>query len=526
MNGQWWTIFLATIALILLITSLGVTRSSLVDLETSTGNAFQAWNASLWTQTSQADFEAGVSSQVDTVSSPGSVILATTSDWYDSDWSYRRQITIDHTKVDDVADPSTTYAGFPVLVYATGLSDILPNGEDIRFTTSDGVTELPREIESYSAGTLYAWVKVTLTKDASDSTNDTIYMYYGNALVSEPAPGSTYGSQNVWTSGYEAVYHLHDDFNDSTGNHNAANNGSVDTTGKVADGQDFIPVDEIQPGNWSVGGSAVTIQAWFNPDVLTIDDPRIFSKANGTAEQSHIFMLGLGGTGEQYLRARLKTGTNDAAGTTTLLASSNPLSAGSWYHAALTYNGSNMILYRNGVNSGSTAKTGSLRQNTWDMKIGNNPGSSTSYGCTDGQLDEVRISSVARSINWLTTEYNNQNSPATFCNLGTEEFSGSTYLSPGIMASQVLDTGATGAIWNMLFWDEMLQSNTDLTFEVRASDTPFNAGDAIPSWTNVGGNSPIMAGLPTGRYMQWRVTLTTSDTANTPTMHEVRLYYY
>jgi len=131
--------------------------------------------------------------------------------WYDANWQYRRAVTIDHTKVEDVADPSTTYADFPVLVYATGLSNIKANGADIRFTSSDGTTELPREIESYSGGTLYAWAKVTLTKDSSDSSDDVIYMYYGNDSASEPAPDSTYGSENVWDTNFKAVYHLSED---------------------------------------------------------------------------------------------------------------------------------------------------------------------------------------------------------------------------------------------------------------------------------------------------------------------------
>ena len=102
----------------------------------------------------------------------------------------------------------------------------------------------------------------------------------------------------------------------------------------------------------------------------------------------------------------------------------------------------------------------------------------------------------------------------------------SEYYTSGTLASQVLDTGVAGTTWNMLFWDETLMSNTDITFEVRASDTLFNAGDATPSWTNIDGTSPVITGLPAGRYKQWRAVLTTSDTSNTPTMHEVRLYYY
>jgi hypothetical protein len=101
-----------------------------------------------------------------------------------------------------------------------------------------------------------------------------------------------------------------------------------------------------------------------------------------------------------------------------------------------------------------------------------------------------------------------------------------TYASPGIIASQVLDTGVAGAGWDALCWDETLPSDTDITFEVRASDTLFAKDAATPSWTSVGGASPVTSGLPSGRYMQWRATLTNSDTSNTPTLHEVRVYHY
>jgi len=64
------------------------------------------------------------------------------------------------------------------------------------------------------------------------------------------------------------------------------------------------------------------------------------------------------------------------------------------------------------------------------------------------------------------------------------------------------------------------------TFEVRASDTPFAEGDATPAWTPVGGTFPVTSGLPSGRYMQWRATLTSSDTSQTPVLHEVNVEYY
>ncbi len=100
------------------------------------------------------------------------------------------------------------------------------------------------------------------------------------------------------------------------------------------------------------------------------------------------------------------------------------------------------------------------------------------------------------------------------------------YTSSGTIASQVLDTGEAGATWDELYWDETLESNTDITFEVRASDTSFLKDAATPSWNSVGGTSPVTSGLPSGRYIQWRATLTTSDTSKSATLHEVRGNYW
>ncbi len=102
-----------------------------------------------------------------------------------------------------------------------------------------------------------------------------------------------------------------------------------------------------------------------------------------------------------------------------------------------------------------------------------------------------------------------------------------TYASSGTIASKVRDTTAAGATWNALFWDETLESNTDITFEARASDNLFDKSDGTPSWTDLGAaDSPITSGLPSGQYMQWRATLTISDNSKTPTLEEIRVYHY
>jgi len=97
----------------------------------------------------------------------------------------------------------------------------------------------------------------------------------------------------------------------------------------------------------------------------------------------------------------------------------------------------------------------------------------------------------------------------------------------GSLASAVFDTTyTTSNSWNALFWDSTLPAGTSLAFEVRASDTLFLQDDATPAWVAVGTSSPIQSGLPSGRYLQWRVTLSTDNITVTPELYEVRVYYY
>ena len=64
-----------------------------------------------------------------------------------------------------------------------------------------------------------------------------------------------------------------------------------------------------------------------------------------------------------------------------------------WTHAAVTYDGSSMRIYQDGVEVGSTTKSGSLDTNgTVPVWIGRNP---DGYGPFDGAIDDVRIYNTA-----------------------------------------------------------------------------------------------------------------------------------
>jgi hypothetical protein len=50
-----------------------------------------------------------------------------------------------------------------------------------------------------------------------------------------------------------------------------------------------------------------------------------------------------------------------------------------------------------------------------------------------GLIDEVRVSNIAQSANWILTEYNNQNSPTTFVIAGPPTGPGSKQPQPFVV---------------------------------------------------------------------------------------------
>lgn len=133
---------------------------------------------------------------------------------------------------------------FPVLISIT--DDDLKNnvsqtnGDDILFTDGANSMKLDHEIESYSSGTLVAWVRVPSLTSGSDYT---MRMWYGN-----PSCGPQENPEGVWDSNYVMAQHLEEiaDMNhyDSTANNNDGTVGAdpqvnQNAAGKIDGADDF-----------------------------------------------------------------------------------------------------------------------------------------------------------------------------------------------------------------------------------------------------------------------------------------------
>ena len=328
----------------------------------------------------------------------------TASNWYNNSWTYRKKITIDKTKV-----PNTNQTNFPVLVSLTGLSNINASGTDIRFTSSNGTTELAREIESYSNGTLVAWVKVPTL---STSVNTEIFMYYGNTSATEPAASATYGSRSVWSNSYAGVWHLKETgtnpqvFDSTINAKNSTAQTWTPTTGKIGGGGNFSATSITIPGSpISNVSNDWTFSGWMKPSSLI--------------QNGFIFMNGIGGVGfgigssiANDLNGNRLRGVYELSAWA--ISSYVFSDTTTWHYVQMRRASGVTQFFIDGVLVTGTWNINSANYNYADSKIGG-------VRAFSGAIDEVTVSPIARSADWIKTEYNNQNNPSTFYSVASEE---------------------------------------------------------------------------------------------------------
>jgi hypothetical protein len=337
-------------------------------------------------------------------------------------WKYRKMVPVNHEMV------AGNLVDFPVLVSYTDvdLRDKAQfDGDDILFMDDKGeANQLFHEIEYFdsSTGKLVAWVYVP----ALFSDKDTVfYMYYGNQqCASQEFP------EMVWDSDFCGVWHL-DGLDDSTSNDNDGSNQGTDSyEGKIGNArdfsrstQDFIDLGDIS--DLAGSSSKATFEVWLKPDLIE-SNIGIITKWNNLYEpdrRSYFFTIDSPGKIEMGVHS----GTWYPQGNKILaITDGSPLSTGIWQQivAVVDLSSNSIDIYYNGEEVSSTlTMEGSPPSYFYDIAVnewlGRYAGEYTS-SCYDGCMDEVRISNICRSEEWIETSFNNMNDPEGFSNFCSE----------------------------------------------------------------------------------------------------------
>ena len=102
------------------------------------------------------------------------------------------------------------------------------------------------------------------------------------------------------------------------------------------------------------------------------------------------------------------------------ITASNVSQTGQWAYFTVVHESSGTAtIYKNGTSITSDTVHTSLNESRASNYIGRSNWASDSY--FDGKFDEFRLSSTARSADWIATEYANQNSPSTFFTISAPE---------------------------------------------------------------------------------------------------------
>ena len=432
--------------------------------------------------------------------------------WQNTSWQLRQKITINPTLVGGGTEDETN---FPVLISLSGLSNINTNGSDIRFTASDGVTLLPREIESYASGTLTAWVKVpTVSHTASTS----IYMYYGNTAATEPAAGSIYGSQAVWSSNYAGVWHL----DEGSGNtaYDSTNNGNTGTWGwteKAGTNGNYSPAGKI--GAWAGafnGRSPYYAAVYTNLDVdssamsSTTWSAWIYPTSTGT-DGGDVAVFGeMGPYGSRdLLSSHYENGYYSVVYGPGNYWSPAYKPLNQWQHITLVYTPADVYFYLDGVKYDLGQAPTNATTSSGNLDIGMDLNGQFFYGL----ISEAHVSTVARSAGWISTEYNNQNSPSSF------------YTASSPMPQNIATSAPTVIALSPNIGNISGGSSVTITGSGFTGTTAVDFGSTLVTSFTVNGDTSITAVSPAGTTQTVDVTVVNSLGKSAASSADHFMYY-
>ena len=355
----------------------------------------------------------------------GFVLPATAQAWWQDDWHYRKQISVDTTPQGAAINQTLGRTALLVRLHTGNFTfdGVKEDGSDLRFIAADDKTVLNHQIESFDPlmGMALIWVDVPAI---SGGQRQDIWMYYGNQKA--PATGN---GQLTFDPNFTALYHFDGANGTPAKDTTAYGNTAQSATGASIDGVmgralQFSGQPLLLPASPSLQhntGSAFTFSAW-----LRVDQANGEQLLLARREGANSLLLGLN-QGMPFVEIDGQRAV-----------STQPLNPGQWQHLALTAEGNKVSLYVNGRESASLAVAmpafNSLMAIGADLP-GAIPGTFQPF---TGAIDELRLSKVARPAAQLLADANSQGAESKLVAYGVdEEQSGYGFGSLGFLLNAV-----------------------------------------------------------------------------------------
>ena len=370
--------------------------------------------------------------------------------WWNSSFTRRRTINV--TSIGTLTD-------FPVLINVSKDNDMQSDYDDIRFVNGScgtSNTTLSYEIDTKTANYALFWVKISL-----NTGTNSLCVYYGNSSVS-----TTQNPSDVWSNGYVGVWHLNEQPNgtapqiiDSTSfNNDGTSYGTMtasdSVSGIIGNALDFDGInDHINLGNNPVLNMTTndwTIETWHK--IATGISQEVLYADGGDNAGGHRMTTEVGEkTGDRF------TLTTDDDSTKIQTEGDDDVADNNWhYGVAMRSGGTNFYTYVDGVLDGSntcsanydlkgTSQTDARIGAIWDASAG-----SCCLKYFSGTIDEVRISNISRSADWINQTYQLVVNQASFVNFGSEENLSSQSKNWNVIGNHT-DGNTFG--WNVTSWN-------------------------------------------------------------------------
>jgi biopolymer transport protein ExbB len=319
--------------------------------------------------------------------------------WWDAEWSSRKVITLSVSQ----EGIKNVVAQAPVLVRLhTGNFDFAnakSDGGDIRFVADDDKTPLKYHIEKYDAinEMAMAWVQVPKLAEGKAAT---IYLYSGNEKASAADDAA-----NTFDTNVTAVYHFDEKDGmpqDSTANSNRASQftAKLDNAALIGGGATFGGSEMMtlaaSPSLNAVASQGMTVSAWVKV----------------SASQANAILFQQQDAGKSVV-VGIEAGKLYAAINGISTPKTSDFSVGAWHHVALTA-GPALTLFLDGVEVAAAATP--LVDLQGNITVGKG---------FSGTIDELEISNVARSAEWIKLAAKGQGPDSQLLAFGQDEAPGS-----------------------------------------------------------------------------------------------------